>query len=179
MTVSARNAFFVDAVVETQGADDTPENGQRRTRQTRISGEPSVEEEGEASAVADDSPFETDSDSGESLDSDKARQKNMIKSANPLSVTSFDPEEENMIRSLEQRLAASESMAETLDADRSAARGELLAAENKITPLFVFDGKPPPEKRELIKERSELKRTAEAKYNEIKADIDNNNMKMK
>ena len=51
-----------------------------------------------------------------------------------------------------------------------------LFKENKITPLFVFDGKPPPEKRELIKERSELKRTAEAKYNEIKADIDNNNM---
>ena len=51
-----------------------------------------------------------------------------------------------------------------------------LFKENKITPLFVFDGKPPPEKRELIKERSELKRTAEAKYNEIKANIDNNNM---
>lgn len=50
-----------------------------------------------------------------------------------------------------------------------------LFKEYKITPLFVFDGKPPPEKRELLKERSELKRTAEAKYNEIKADIEKNN----
>lgn len=51
-----------------------------------------------------------------------------------------------------------------------------LFKEYKITPLFVFDGKPPPEKRDLIKERSELKRTAEAKYNEIKSEIDNTNM---
>lgn len=34
----------------------------------------------------------------------------------------------------------------------------------KITPLFVFDGKPPPEKRDLLKQRRLEKKDAEEKY---------------
>lgn len=37
-----------------------------------------------------------------------------------------------------------------------------------ITPLFIFDGKPPSEKKELLKERNDKKKEAEAKYNKIK-----------
>ncbi len=37
-----------------------------------------------------------------------------------------------------------------------------------ITPIFIFDGKPPPEKRELLKQRTEKKKLAEAKYIEMK-----------
>jgi len=40
-----------------------------------------------------------------------------------------------------------------------------------ITPLFVFDGKPPVEKRELIKERQLLKTQAEGKYKELVEEI--------
>lgn len=35
-----------------------------------------------------------------------------------------------------------------------------------IVPIFVFDGKPPAEKRELIAQRLEAKRTSELKYND-------------
>ena len=38
----------------------------------------------------------------------------------------------------------------------------------KITPLFVFDGKPPPEKRELLKQRRLEKKEAEEKYKLLK-----------
>lgn len=48
----------------------------------------------------------------------------------------------------------------------------ILFKENKITPLFIFDGKPPPEKRELLRERSDLKRDAELKYNELKLELE-------
>lgn len=41
-----------------------------------------------------------------------------------------------------------------------------------IKPIFVFDGQPPPEKKELIKQRAQLKREAEAKYNELVSDKD-------
>jgi|UniRef100_A0A6C0IUP6 5'-3' exonuclease len=37
----------------------------------------------------------------------------------------------------------------------------------KIIPIFIFDGKPPQEKRELIKERSTKKKIAETKFNEL------------
>ena len=37
-----------------------------------------------------------------------------------------------------------------------------------IIPLFVFDGKPPKEKRELLKKRRQDKQVAEKKYNELK-----------
>jgi len=40
--------------------------------------------------------------------------------------------------------------------------------KNKITPIFVFDGKPPEEKRELLKRRQMAKYMAEKKYNELK-----------
>ena len=38
----------------------------------------------------------------------------------------------------------------------------------KITPLFIFDGKPPPEKRELLKQRRLEKKEAEEKYTQLK-----------
>jgi len=37
-----------------------------------------------------------------------------------------------------------------------------------ITPLFVFDGKPPQEKKELIDKRREKRREAETEYNQLK-----------
>lgn len=39
--------------------------------------------------------------------------------------------------------------------------------KNNITPIFVFDGKSPPEKRELILQRNRLKKDAEKKYKEL------------
>jgi flap endonuclease-1 len=42
---------------------------------------------------------------------------------------------------------------------------------NRITPIFVFDGKPPQEKKELLCQRSRLKKEAEAKYNELKNEL--------
>ena len=38
---------------------------------------------------------------------------------------------------------------------------------NNIIPLFVFDGKPPPEKYDLITQRNEVKQTAENQYIEL------------
>jgi hypothetical protein len=38
---------------------------------------------------------------------------------------------------------------------------------NNITPLFVFDGKPPPEKYDLLRQRKEDKTIAESKYSEL------------
>lgn len=46
----------------------------------------------------------------------------------------------------------------------------------KITPIFIFDGKPPQEKRDLIKERSAKKKVAENKFNELSKTLDENNM---
>ncbi len=37
-----------------------------------------------------------------------------------------------------------------------------------ITPIFIFDGKPPAEKRDLLKQRTEKKKLAEAKYMEMR-----------
>jgi len=42
-----------------------------------------------------------------------------------------------------------------------------------ITPIFVFDGKSPPEKRDLLKQRSKIKKDAEKKYNELKCELSN------
>ena len=39
---------------------------------------------------------------------------------------------------------------------------------NNIIPLFVFDGKPPKEKDDLLRERKQNKKKAEEKYNELK-----------
>ena len=41
-----------------------------------------------------------------------------------------------------------------------------------ITPLFVFDGKPPKEKYELLKERKNDKYNAENKYNELREQLE-------
>ena len=38
---------------------------------------------------------------------------------------------------------------------------------NNIIPLFVFDGKPPPEKYDLITQRKEVKKNAENQYSEL------------
>jgi len=43
---------------------------------------------------------------------------------------------------------------------------------NKIIPIFVFDGKPPAEKKELLQQRSRVKKDAEAKYNELKSELE-------
>ena len=45
--------------------------------------------------------------------------------------------------------------------------------EYNIIPLFVFDGKPPKEKNDLIKKRKTDKKQAEIKYNELERKIDN------
>ena len=37
----------------------------------------------------------------------------------------------------------------------------------EIRPIFIFDGKPPPEKHDLLRKRSSDKRDARSKYNEL------------
>jgi flap endonuclease-1 len=52
--------------------------------------------------------------------------------------------------------------------------------EYNIIPLFVFDGKPPKEKNELLKKRKDDKKIAQNKYNELKEKLeiaDENNIK--
>jgi hypothetical protein len=41
-----------------------------------------------------------------------------------------------------------------------------------IVPIFIFDGKPPEEKRNLLNKRQHLKRIAEIHYNEVKTSMD-------
>jgi len=48
---------------------------------------------------------------------------------------------------------------------------------NNIIPLFVFDGKPPPEKYDLITKRKEVKKLAEDKYSELLLKYENTNDK--
>jgi 5'-3' exonuclease len=45
----------------------------------------------------------------------------------------------------------------------------MLSVFNKynIIPVFIFDGKPPPEKRELLQKRKENKTFAEIEYNRL------------
>ena len=43
-----------------------------------------------------------------------------------------------------------------------------------IIPIFIFDGKPPPEKRELLQKRKEDKQEAEEEYNKLKISLENN-----
>lgn len=45
---------------------------------------------------------------------------------------------------------------------------------NGIIPVFIFDGKPPDDKLELIRKRRMEKKTAELKYNEISNKLENN-----
>ena len=46
----------------------------------------------------------------------------------------------------------------------------------KITPIFIFDGKPPQEKRDLIKERGLKKKIAENKFNELSKTLEDNKL---
>jgi flap endonuclease-1 len=41
-----------------------------------------------------------------------------------------------------------------------------------ITPIFIFDGKPPKEKQDMLKKRKQDKQTAENKYNSLKLQIE-------
>jgi 5'-3' exonuclease len=43
-----------------------------------------------------------------------------------------------------------------------------------IIPIFIFDGKPPPEKRELLQKRKEDKQEAEEEYNRLKSSLELN-----
>ena len=43
-----------------------------------------------------------------------------------------------------------------------------------IIPIFVFDGKPPPEKRELLQKRKDNKQEAENEYNKLKNTLEIN-----
>jgi hypothetical protein len=45
-----------------------------------------------------------------------------------------------------------------------------------IIPIFIFDGKPPAEKKELLLKRKEDKKEAECEYNELKNQLDNENI---
>jgi flap endonuclease-1 len=47
-----------------------------------------------------------------------------------------------------------------------------LLLKNKITPFFVFDGKPPEEKSEVLKERKEQKQKLKEKIDELKKQIE-------
>jgi 5'-3' exonuclease len=49
----------------------------------------------------------------------------------------------------------------------------------KIRALFIFDGKPPPEKRALIKKRKWEKYDAEQKFNILKTEIESTNLSVK
>ena len=44
----------------------------------------------------------------------------------------------------------------------------------EILPIFVFDGKPPPEKLELIQQRNILKKEAKLKYNQFQNELESN-----
>ena len=43
-----------------------------------------------------------------------------------------------------------------------------------IIPIFVFDGKPPPEKRQLLQKRKQDKKDAEEEYNKLKHSLETN-----
>ena len=45
-----------------------------------------------------------------------------------------------------------------------------------VIPIFVFDGKPPTEKKELLQKRREDKKEAEAEYKELKNKLEITNM---
>ena len=47
-----------------------------------------------------------------------------------------------------------------------------LFINNNISPLFVFDGKPPPEKAELLQKRKISKKAAKFKYDKLQEKLD-------
>jgi len=46
----------------------------------------------------------------------------------------------------------------------------------EIVPVFIFDGKPPPEKKDLLLKRKENKQEAEQEYKKLKKQLENNSM---
>ena len=46
----------------------------------------------------------------------------------------------------------------------------------QIIPIFIFDGKPPPEKREVLKQRKEEKKRAEYEYNHLQTVLQTNHI---
>ena len=46
----------------------------------------------------------------------------------------------------------------------------------EIVPVFIFDGKPPPEKKNLLLKRKENKQEAEQEYNKLKKQLENNSI---
>jgi len=46
---------------------------------------------------------------------------------------------------------------------------------HNIIPIFIFDGKPPPEKKELLIKRKEDKQEAQKEYEKLQKSLDNNN----
>jgi 5'-3' exonuclease len=48
-----------------------------------------------------------------------------------------------------------------------------LFKQNNIIPIFIFDGKPPPEKNEVLKERRKLRMISEKEYNELSEKLKN------
>jgi uncharacterized membrane protein YheB (UPF0754 family) len=48
--------------------------------------------------------------------------------------------------------------------------------EYNITPIFIFDGKAPLEKKELLRERSRFKKDAEKKYNQIQKELERSDL---
>ena len=49
----------------------------------------------------------------------------------------------------------------------------------KITPIFVFDGKPPIEKKDLLDKRRLIKYNNQIKYNNLQIECDNNSFELK
>jgi len=45
---------------------------------------------------------------------------------------------------------------------------------HNITPIFIFDGKPPPEKKELLMKRKEDKQEAQKEYEKLQKSLENN-----
>ena len=54
----------------------------------------------------------------------------------------------------------------------------MLLLDHRITPLYVFDGAPPPEKAELIKRRQQERRCAEMKLAEMEESNDTKNLNL-
>ena len=51
-----------------------------------------------------------------------------------------------------------------------------LFKQYNITPVFIFDGKPPTEKKELLQKRKQDKKEAEKEYNILKQKLENNDI---
>ena len=54
----------------------------------------------------------------------------------------------------------------------------MMLLENRVTPIYIFDGPPPPEKADVIQQRRHEREEAHTKYEEMKALNDIKKMKM-